>query len=148
MTSFEIPRNTREYYLNELITLNMNAKMDSGSLSYQIRTCFITKTSLILHSRDCSHWFRIISCTSVQKFFPLKTAIILSYKIQSNDLHCKSVSWFLYGTSFYWRVFWKRPSGHAIFWRHRFFVGFLSRCRPITYWHWSNIVIWYLFPTS
>ena len=45
----------------------MNAKMDSGSLSYHIRTCFITKTSLILYSRDCSHWFRIISICVVNQ---------------------------------------------------------------------------------
>ena len=39
-------------------------------------------------------------------------------------------------------------SGHATLWGHRFFVGLSSRCRPITYWHWSDIVIWYLFATS
>ena len=47
----------------------MNAKMDSGPLSYQIKTdvsntaakfiiskpCFLTKTSTTLCSRDCSH---------------------------------------------------------------------------------------------
>ena len=45
--------------------------------------------------------FRIIRYTSVQKFFSLKTPITLPYKNQSTDMHCKSISWFLYGTSFY-----------------------------------------------
>ena len=40
------------------------------------------------------------------------------------------------------------PSGRAMLWQHRFFVGFSSWCRPFTYWDWSDIVIWYLFPTS
>ena len=44
---------------------------------------------------------------------------------------------------------WKhQPSGHPILWRHRFFVGFTLRYRPIAYWDWGDIVIWYLFPVS
>ena len=49
------------------------------------------------------------------------------------------------------RVFEKKkslPSGHAVLWRHRFFVGFTWRYRPITYWDWSDIVIRYLFPKT
>ena len=35
-----------------------------------------------------------------------------------------------------------------ITWGHWFLVGFSSWCRPIAYWHWSDIVIWYVFPIS
>ena len=31
-------------------------------------------------------------------------------------------------------------SGRAILRRHQLFVGFSSRCRPITYWEWSDTV--------
>ena len=74
----------------------MNVKMDSGPLSYQIRTCFITKTSTILFS-ETAHTNTELSVTQVFKnYFDLK---LLSYKNQSTDLHCKSIGWFLYGTT-------------------------------------------------
>ena len=44
--------------------------------------------------------------------------------------------------------FMEYPSGHMILWRHRFFIGCSSWCSSITYWHWSDIVIWYIFPVS
>ena len=124
MTSFEIPRNTREYYLNELITLNMNAKMDSGSLSYEIRTCFITKTSLILHSRDCSHYSELSVTQVFKNYFHWK--LLSHYHIKTSQLICivNQLAGFFMVQVFTEECFGKDPVGTWYFGDIGFLLGF------------------------
>ena len=91
----------------------MNAKMDFWLLPYQIRTDLSYTTAkftiLKVHASEPKllpycvpknvNTDSELSVTQVLKnSFRSK---LLSYKNQSNDFHCKSVGWFLYGTSFY-----------------------------------------------
>ena len=124
MTSFEIPRNITEYYLNELITLNMNAKMNSGSLSYQIRTCFIIKTSLILHSRDCSHYLELSVTQVFKNSFHWK--LLSYYHIKTSQLICivnQLVGFFMVQV-FTEECFGKDPVGTWYFGNIGFLLGF------------------------
>ena len=90
----------------------MNAKMNSGPLSYQIRTDISSTTAkVIIPKVHASSPKLLLYCILgaihtdsellVTKLFKKFFSKLLSHKNQSTDLHCKPIDWFLYGTNFY-----------------------------------------------